>query len=75
MLKTKQQAVEHATKTLELEGFSFSIEEKGILAQVASGEMSTEERREYALSKITKIPIAKDNILAIGIFKQRTYPK
>jgi len=50
-------------------------QEKEILAQVASGEMSTEERREYALSKITKIPIAKDNILAIGIFKQRIYPK
>jgi hypothetical protein len=30
MLKTRHQAVEQATKTLELEGFSFSIEEKRI---------------------------------------------
>lgn len=56
MLKTRHQAVEHATKTLELEGFSFSIEEKRILAKVASGEMSTEELREYVLSKNNKNP-------------------
>ena len=51
MLKTRHQAVEYATKTLELEGFSFSIEEKRILAKVASGETSTKELREHILNK------------------------
>lgn len=51
MLKTKQQAVEHATKTLELEGFSFSLEEKKLLKKVANGEMTTKELREHVLNK------------------------
>jgi hypothetical protein len=51
VLKTKQQAVEHATKTLELEGFSFSLEEKKLLKKVANGEMTTKELREHVLNK------------------------
>ena len=51
MIATRKKAVEYATKSLELEGFSFSLKEKEILGKVASGEMSTEELREYALNK------------------------
>lgn len=51
MLNTREQAVEHATKTIELEGFTFSNEEKRLLQKVANGEMSTQELREHVLNK------------------------
>lgn len=51
MLNTREQAVEHATKTIELEGFTFSTEEKRLLQKVANGEMSTQELREHVLNK------------------------
>jgi hypothetical protein len=51
VITARRKAVEHAIKSLELEGFSFSTEEKKILEKVASGKMSTEELRSYALNK------------------------
>lgn len=52
-MNEKAEAVEYAMKTMELEGFSFSADEKNILKKVARGEMTTEEVRESAINKMT----------------------
>lgn len=52
-MTSRRKAVENATKSLEIEGFSFSIEEKRLLEKVAKGELSPADLRTYAANKMT----------------------
>ena len=53
-MNTKIEAVEYAIKTMELEGFSFSAEERILFEKVANEEITTKEMREYAICKIIR---------------------
>ena len=51
-MMTRKKSVENAKKSLELEGFVFTSEEKRILEKIANGKLSPADFRAYAASKL-----------------------
>jgi hypothetical protein len=51
-MMARKEAVDNAVTSLELEGFSFSTEEKYLLERVIKGELSPAALRTYAANRM-----------------------